>query len=162
MTSAREPPRDGEDAPARPAADGGTSDAATTPSERIRGVLGAYHEAFDEGDPRDLTSFVHRPITVVTPRGAYVLADRQEIVSAFTSVRRDLRARGCRRTERHDVQVRVLDDRLARARALTVRFGEEGRELERTGAAYVLRRTREGWRIVVLVEHEVGGDATAG
>lgn len=157
MSSAREKPRDADEREARPSEeDGGTGRPADTPSERIRSVLEAYHEAFDEGQPRDLTPFVHRPCTVITRWGAYVLDGRDEIESAFTSVQRDLRARGCRRTERRDLRVRMLDGRLARARAVAVRYGKEGREMERTAATYVLRRTEKGWRIAVLVEHGPG------
>ena len=117
-------------------------------------MLDAYHAAFDAGDAREVSPYVHRPCTVITRRGAYVLADREEIVSAFTSVQRHLRARGCVRIERRDVRVWLLDDHLARARALSIRFRDEDRELDRTASTYVLRRTDEGWRIAVLVEHE--------
>lgn len=161
MTSAGEQSGDGGDAEARPAAEDGSSEGASSPTERIRGVLEAYHEAFDAGTPRDLLPLVHRPCTVVTRWGAYVLADRQEIASAFTSVQRDLQARGCQRTERRDVRVQLLDDRLARARVLAVRFDGEDREMERAGSTYVLRRTQTGWRIAVLVEHAVGEDMAA-
>lgn len=153
MTSAREPTSDAEEPDDRPSDDGETGASAPTPTERIRSVLEAYHEAFDEGSSRDVVRFVHRPCTVVTRWGAYVLADRDEIESAFASVQRDVRARGCRRTERRDVRVRMLDARLARARAVTVRYDAEGREMERSGTTYVLRRTEHGWRIAVLVEH---------
>lgn len=162
MTFAREHPREGQDAATRPGVDGEDGDAPATPSERIHRVLEAYHQAFDAGDPKEATPYVHRPCTVVTRWGAYVLTDRQEIESALTSVQRDLRARGCERTDRRDVHVRLLDDRLARARALAVRFDDADRVVERTGTAYVLRRTEQGWRIAVLVEHEAGEAADPG
>ncbi len=163
MTTVPEQPGDGEgygeDAAARPGTDAPDAAGGATPAERIRSVLEAYHEAFDGDRPVDLTAYVHRPCTVVTRWGAYVLADRDEIESAFTSVQRDLRARGCERTERRDVRVRLLDHRLARARAVAVRLDEEARELERSATTYVLRRTGAGWRIAVLVHHEVEEDA---
>lgn len=130
------------------------------PSERIRAALAGYHEAFDGRDTADVAPYVHRPCTVVTRHGAYVLADRREIESAFTSVLRDLRARGCVRIERRDLRVRLLDDRLARARAVTVRYGRDDAELERVGTTYVLRRTDDGWRIAVLVEHGAGEEGS--
>lgn len=159
MTTVRGHSGDGEDAAAPPGTDAGDAGDGATPAERVRSVLEAYHEAFDGGRPVDLTAYVHRPCTVVTRWGTYVLADRDEIESAFTSVRRDLRARGCRRTERRDVRVRLLDDRIARARAVAVRLDEEDRELERSATTYVLRRTGSGWRIAVLAHHEVGEEA---
>lgn len=162
MTTPREHTGDGEGAAARPGTGAGEAGDGSTPAERIRSVLAAYHEAFDGGQPVDLTAYVHRPCTVVTRWGAYVLADRDEIESAFTSVQRDLRARGCERTERRDVRVRLLDDRLARARAVAVRLDGEDRELERSATAYVLRRTGAGWRIAVLVHHDVGEDGGQG
>lgn len=154
MTGSREPSQD-EPRPSAPEEPDGAQAPSRPPlGEDVREVLDAYHEAFDEGEAGEVSPYVHRPCTVITRWGAYVLADRGEIVSAFTSVQRDLRARGCVRIERRDVRVRVLDDRLARARALSVRFQEEDRELERTASTYVLRRTDEGWRIAVLVEHD--------
>lgn len=154
MTAAREASPADPDPPARPGPDAGDRRPGAPSPERIRQVLEAFHEAFDGGEAADAAPFVHRPCTVVTRWGAYVLADRGEIVDAFTSVQRDLRARGCRRTERRDVRVRLLGDRLARARALSVRYGEEDREAERMATTYVLRRTDAGWRIAVLVEHD--------
>lgn len=156
MATAREKAPEDAEPPAAPADGGAPPRGTTEPSERIRSVIRAYHRAFDAGEAAGLVPYVHRPCTVITRRGAYVLADRGEIVSAFTSVQRDLRARGCERTDRGDVRVRMLDDRLARAHRMAVRFDGDDRELERTGTTYVLRRTDEGWRIAVLVEHEAG------
>lgn len=162
MSSARERPRDDRGSPAPSGEGGETSDGPALPPDRIREVLRAYHRAFDGDEVEDLVPHVHRPCMVVTRLGAYVLADRSEIRSAFESVRRDLRARGCERTERRDLRVHLLDDRLARARVLTVRFDGADRELERTGATYVLRRTDGGWRIAALVQHEVVPGREAG
>lgn len=154
MTGSRESSQDEPRPSARAEPGEAQTPSRPPPGEAIREVLDAYHEAFDAGDAREVSPYVHRPCTVVTRWGAYVLADRGEIVSAFSSVQRDLRARGCVRIERRDVRVRVLDDRLARARALSVRFRDDDGELDRTASTYVLRRTDEGWRIVVLVEHD--------
>lgn len=166
MTGAREPASDPPDPSARPRPDDGGACRDASPADGILEVLDAHHEALDGGDAADAAAFVHRPCTVVTRWGAYVLSDRGEIVDAFTSVQRHLRARGCRRTERRDVRVEPLGDHLARARALSVRYEAEERELERVATTYVLRRTDRGWRIAVLVEHEPGeagrpGEGTA-
>ena len=156
MTGAREPASDPPDPSARLRPDDGDARPDAPPDEAIRRVLEAHHAALDGGDAAEAAAFVHRPCTVVTRWGAYVLADRGEIVDALTSVQRHLRARGCRRTERRDVRAEPLGDHLARARALSVRYEAEDRELERVATSYVLRRTDRGWRIAVLVEHEAG------
>jgi hypothetical protein len=65
-----------------------------------------------------------------------------------------LKARGYARSELMDFHVKQMSENAALVSVSRARYAIDGRELERLGETYMLRRTEAGWKIAVAMIHD--------
>jgi len=113
-----------------------------------------YAAALSSLDPQRLLPYYHEPLTLITAPITSILTTRADIEKWLKSRREQMKERGYARNAWDQLHVKQLNYGLAVASALAVRYKGDGRELDRLGITYVLRRTGDGWKIVVLTVHD--------
>jgi len=117
-----------------------------------------YTEAFRSLDPQAVSPFFNEPAIQINPRGVFALSNRAAVERMYQGVMSELPAMGYARTDFSSLAERRLTDDLAVVSGSGVWKDASGKELQRFGMTYTLRRTAEAWLIVVAVIH----DADAG
>jgi len=116
-------------------------------------AIGEYVEAFIKGDLEAIVAHCATPFVVVSPKGMTVLATTAEIEAWYVAALRDLRQRGYAYSKRKETHVKLLDNNLALASAIFVRYRADGSELGTGGNTYLLRKEDGRWRIVENIFH---------
>ncbi len=112
-----------------------------------------YFRDFSNLDLKAIVSYFHLPCVFIVPHDVLVFSTSAE-VEAFWSPRfSDMKTSGFDHTERREASIQVLNDHTAMASGLAVRFKKDGTELERRGAAFAVRKTDDGWKIVTVIHH---------
>ena len=125
---------------------------ASSEQDRVVRVLQVYVAAFARSDATGVAHCCQAPFMWVTADEVSLAASPEEIEQKYVTVLDGLRERGFSRTEGRQLRVRMLGPALAIASGWAVRYAGDA-ELERLGATYLLRKTEEDWRIVVLTTH---------
>ena len=120
--------------------------------DRVVRVLQVYVAAFALGDAPGVARCCQAPFMWITADEVSLAVSPEEIERKYVTVLDGLRERGFSRTEGKQLRVRMLGPALAIASGWAVRYAGDA-ELERLGATYLLRKTEEDWRIVVLTTH---------
>lgn len=134
----------------------------TTDTATITQAFERYVDTFQLLDPKAVLRHLHVPSLVLGARGPLVLSNEAEAEAFMTTLMRDLRAHGYARSEIVESHLHVLSEALAVVSVSRIRYTDAGRELERLGETYTLRRTGDDWKIVVAVVHEADGVLRAG
>jgi hypothetical protein len=129
----------------------------TTATATITQAFERYVDTFQLLDPKAALRHLHVPSLVLSAHGPLVLSTEAEAERFLTNVMRDLEARGYARSEIVESHSHTLSEALAVVSVSRIRYTDTGRELERLGETYTLRRTGDDWKIVVAVVHDVGG-----
>jgi ketosteroid isomerase-like protein len=122
--------------------------------EAITQTFTNYTHAFQTLDPRAALSYFDIPCMFITPQGVCVLATAADVEALLTQVMEGLKARGYARSEVMDLHVKQMSGNTALVSVSRGRYATDGRELERLGETYTLRRTEGGWKIVVAMIHD--------
>ena len=112
-----------------------------------------YFRDFSHLDLKAIVSYFHLPCTFIVPQEVFVFASESEVEGFWGPRFDDLKTQRFGHTERAEGNVKALNDNTAIASRLAGRYSEDGVELERRGATFVLRKTAGGWKIVSLVHH---------
>ncbi len=120
--------------------------------DRVIRVLQNYLAAFARGDAAGVAQCCRAPFMWVTAAEVSLAVSPEEIERKYATVLDGLRERGFSRSEGRQLRVRILGPALAIASGWAVRYAGDA-ELERLGATYLLRKTEDDWRIVVLATH---------
>ena len=129
----------------------------TTATATITQAFERYVDTFQSLDPKATLRHLHVPALVLDARGLFVLSNEADAEAFLTKVMRDLAARGYTRSEVTQSCVHVLGETTALVSVSRIRYGTKGRELERLGETYTLRKTGDDWKIVVAVAHDANG-----
>jgi ketosteroid isomerase-like protein len=132
----------------------------TTATATITQAFERYVDTFQSLDPKATLRHLQVPTLVLDARGAVVLSTEADAEAFLTKVMRDLAARGYTRSEITESYVHLLDETTALVSVNRVRYATAGRELERVGETYTLRKTADDWKIVVAVVHDASGVLT--
>jgi ketosteroid isomerase-like protein len=124
--------------------------------DAIAQVFTDYLETFQKLDPAATLPYFHVPCMFLAPAGVRVLANTADIDELLTQVMAGLKARGYARSELLDRQVKQMSAGAAFVSVSRARYTTDGRELERLGETYTLRKTDGGWKIVVAMIHDPG------
>jgi ketosteroid isomerase-like protein len=122
--------------------------------EAITQAFTNYIQAFQTLDPHATIPYFHVPCMFIPPQGVRVLATAADVEALFTQVMEDLKARSYARSEVMDLYVKQMNGNTALVSVSRVRYATDGRELERFGETYTLRRTERGWKIAVAMIHD--------
>ena len=122
--------------------------------EAISQTFTNYTQAFQTLDPRAVLPYFHVPCMFIPPQGVRVLATAADVEALLTQVMKGLKARSYARSELMDLHVKQMSGNTALVSVSRARYTPDGRELERLGETYTLRRTEGGWKIVVAMIHD--------
>jgi ketosteroid isomerase-like protein len=123
-------------------------------TDAIRRTFTEYFQVFQTLRPEAVASFYHVPCLALSPQGVTVMTTSEEVRALFRTMRTALQARHYARSERGDLQVKVLSGQTALVSTRVARYATDGKELEQFGATYLLRKTDAGWKIAVLTIHD--------
>jgi len=132
----------------------------TTATATITQAFERYVDTFQSLDPKATLRHLHVPTLVLDARGALVLSTEADAEAFLAKVMRDLAARGYARSEVPELYAHLLDETTALVSVNRIRYATAGREMERLGETYTLRRTGDDWKIVVAVVHDSSGVLT--
>ena len=113
-----------------------------------------YVRAFHTLDPQAILPYCHVPCMFISSQGVRVMTTPAELEDFLTRMMAGLKARGYARSEITDLQVKQMSDHVAFLSVSRVRYTTDGQELERLGETYTLRKTDDGWKIVVATVHD--------
>jgi ketosteroid isomerase-like protein len=121
--------------------------------QEVDQVFVDYFRDFSNLDLKAIVSYFHLPCTFIVPQKVFVFPSASEVEGFWGPRFADLKAQRFGHTERAAGNVRALNDDTAIASSLAVRYSEDGVELERRGATFILRKNGGEWKIVSLVHH---------
>ena len=113
-----------------------------------------YIQAFQTLDPHATIPYFHVPCMFIPPQGVRVLATAADVEALFTQVMEDLKSRSYARSALLNLHVNQMSDNTALVTVSRARYATDGRELERFGETYTLRRIEGGWKIAVAMIHD--------
>jgi hypothetical protein len=122
--------------------------------EAITQTFTNYIQTFQTLDPRATLPYFHVPCMFIPPQGVRVLATAADLEALLTEVMQGLKARGYAWSELMDLVVKQMSGNTALVSVSRVRYATDGRELERLGETYTLRRTEGDWKIAVAMIHD--------
>jgi ketosteroid isomerase-like protein len=122
--------------------------------EAITQTFTNYTQAFQTLDPRAALPYFHLPCMFMPSQGVRVLTTAADVEALLTQVMEGLKARSYTRSELVNLNVKQMSANSALVSVSRVRHATDGRELERLGETYTLRRTEDGWKIAVAMIHD--------
>jgi|ERR1039458_3414060 ketosteroid isomerase-like protein len=124
-----------------------------TDETAVREMLEEYYRAFSTLNVRAILPYLNEPAILVGPPGVMPLPTPSAIEPIFGPVMENLRTRGYGRSELGSQEIRILSPQSAFATGIAIRYKSDGTEFERASITYVLRKTDNGWKFVVMVLH---------
>jgi ketosteroid isomerase-like protein len=122
--------------------------------EAITQTFTHYIQTFQRLDPHATLPYFHVPCMFIAAQGVRVLATAADVEALLAQVMEGLKARSYARSELMDFHVKQMSGNTALVSVSRVRYATDGRELERLGETYTLRRTEGGWKIAVAMIHD--------
>jgi ketosteroid isomerase-like protein len=122
--------------------------------EAINQTFTHYIQTFQRLDPHATLPYFHVPCMFIPAQGVRVLATAADVEALLAQVMEGLKARSYARSELMDFRVKQMSGNTALVSVSRVRYATDGRELERLGETYTLRRTEGGWKIAVAMIHD--------
>lgn len=119
-------------------------------------VLTDYFAAFSTLEVHAFLPYFHEPSLLIGPEGMVAAPTTAVLAAAFAPALESLRARGFRRSELSVRLSKTLSETAALITGVAIRYKADGQELERVGVTYVLHKNDTGWKIAVLILHDVG------
>jgi ketosteroid isomerase-like protein len=117
-------------------------------------TYGEYFRAFQALDAERVLPYYHLPCLFLSPRGVTLVTTPTEGRALLTGMMGGLAAHGYAKSEWADLEIKPLSGDLALLSTRVRRLTARGDEMERFGATYTLRKTTDGWKIVVLAIHD--------
>jgi len=122
--------------------------------EAITQTFTNYVQTFQTLAPHATLPYFHVPCMFIPSQGVRVLATAADVEALLTQVMEGLKARSYARSELMDLHVKQMSGNTALVSVSRVRYATDGRELERLGEPYTLRRTEGGWKMAVAMIHD--------
>src|SRR5262245_21694378 len=122
--------------------------------EAITQTFNKYIQMFQTLDPHATLPYFHVPCMFIPPQGVRVLATAADVEALLIQVMESLKARGYARSALMELRVKTMSGNTALVSVSRVRYSTDGRELERLGETYTLRKTEGGWKIAVAMIHD--------
>ena len=115
-----------------------------------------YTEAFQKLDAGAVSRCFYEPAFFITPREALALPTAEAVEQAYTRVMADMPP-DYARTEFSPLTEHRLADDLAMVSGSGIWKNRANEDLMSFGMTYTLRRSRDGWRILVAAIHAADG-----
>ena len=125
----------------------------TEPEQEVDQLFDDYFRDFGNLDLEAIVGYFHLPCMFTTQVGVFVFMTTAEVDAFWRPRFDDLKSQDFGYTERGEASIKVLTDDTAIASSLATRFNKKGKQMERRGAAFTVRKTDDGWKIVALIHH---------
>lgn len=122
----------------------------------LRHFLDDYCAAFRPGNIAAIAKLYHLPVTMMVGEQISTLNNEQRVMDMLEAIVRSLVARGFDHSRVDDCYIHPLTSNSALISATFSRLKTDGTVLEQLGATYTVVNTDDGYRIAVLVAHDVG------
>ena len=125
----------------------------TEPEQEVDQLFDDYFRDFGNLDLEAIVGYFHLPCMFTTQVGVFVFTTTAEVDAFWRPRFDDLKSQDFGHTERGEASIKVLADDTAIASSLATRFNKEGKQMERRGADFTVRKTDDCWKIVALIHH---------
>lgn len=122
----------------------------------LKHFLHDYCAAFRPGNIPEIAKFYHLPVTMIFGDQVNTLTTEHKVVSMLGAVVQSLVSRGFDHSRVDDCYIHPLTNHSALISATFSRLKADGTVLEQLGATYTVINTGDGYRIAVLVAHDLG------
>jgi len=122
--------------------------------EAITQTINNYLKTFQGLDSHATLPYFHVPCMFIPPQGVRVMATTSDVEALLTQIMEGLKARSYARSALMDLHVKQMSGNTALVSVSRVRYATDGRELERLGETYTLRKVEGGWKIAVAMIHD--------
>ena len=122
--------------------------------EAITQTFNNYLQAFQGLASHATMPSFHVPCMFIPPQGVRVMATASDVEALLTQIMEGLKARSYARSALMDLHVKQMSGNTALVSVSRVRYATDGRELERLGETYTLRKAEGGWKIAVAMIHD--------
>lgn len=120
-------------------------------------ALNDYARAFHSFDAQRVLSYYHEPLILVAGPAVRVMTTRADTEAWMKTFWAALKERGfARGSEFSPLHLKQMSPTVAVASAQFERYKADGQVLERNGVTYVLHKTGDAWKIVVIIGHAPG------
>jgi ketosteroid isomerase-like protein len=118
-------------------------------------VLNEYYSAFSTLKLEAVLPYFHEPCLLVGPQGSFAATTHTLLATAFAPAIEGLRARGFGRTELSLRNLKSLSATATLVAGVAQRYKIDGQKLDQAGVTYVLYKAEDGWKITVLILHDL-------
>jgi hypothetical protein len=129
-------------------------DAALNDDAALR-MLAGYYSAFSTLEVQAVLPYFHEPSLLISPQGVIAAPTFAALATVFTPTMEGLRTREFGRSELSVGYVKSLSASAILVTGVAIRYKRNGEELERVGVTYVLHKGEAGWKIAVIILHDV-------
>jgi ketosteroid isomerase-like protein len=120
----------------------------------IQKTFGAYATAFNTLDPTAVEPYFHKPAMLMTSDQYVVMADSKAVLAVFNKLMSSLKDKNFKESKVLSLEIKQLSDNQGLVVGAAKRFDKESKEIEHFGFTYTLRKTDQGWKIIVGVLHD--------
>jgi ketosteroid isomerase-like protein len=119
----------------------------------IQELYADYLSTFHRLDPGAVAMFYAQPCLFISGRSIVLMQNDEEVAHLFEQIIADLVRQDYDHSMVDNLQVELLSEHLAEVKGLAIRYRKDGRELERAGATYTLRKDANGWKFVTVTTY---------
>ena len=130
-----------------------TSAADRSAASAVRGLIIEYLDAFNCDEFDAAADCYHLPFTWLFGPKRLLIPTRAELAAMLRETKAGLVETGLARSTLSECHVRALGDHAALASVAISRLREDGSEIERIGASYLVHDEGEGWRFHTVAAH---------
>ena len=118
-------------------------------------VLHDYYSAVSTLNVDAVLPFFHEPSLMIVPQGVFAATTHAQLATAVRPTLEGFRAKGLGRTELSVRDIKLLSATASLVEGVARQYKLDGQELDQAGVTYVLHKAESGWKIAVLVMHDV-------
>ena len=118
-------------------------------------MLTDYYRAFSTLEVKAILPYFHEPSMLISSRGVITAPTSAAVAAALKPTLESLRAREFGRSELSVEIAKPLNASSTLVTGDAIRYKRDGQELERVGITYILHKAESGWKIAVIVLHDV-------
>ena len=113
----------------------------------------SYADALSRGELSAIVTYCSNPLVVVSQKDVTVLPTAAEVETFYGTIRHELKEQGYSYSKLLEVHVRLLGSGVALVSDVVTEYKTDGSELMTLGGTFILRKTDDVWKLVVLTFH---------
>jgi hypothetical protein len=118
-------------------------------------AFGAYAQAFNSLDPKQVEPFFHLPAMLMTSAEVAVMQNSIEVCKVFKTLMEDLKVKDFKESKIiGSLKVTQLSDNQGQVVGVAKRFNKADKEIEHFGFTYTMRKVEDRWKIIAGVLYE--------